>query len=321
MATISYPAVGEGGLTDDQWSKMHASQDGIVEDYMLTGVEACAMTRSNATDKVTIKPGKVKINGYILDIITDSELDAPAPGAGTAVYSIAGMYDPALNVADGEGAASEQGPCRLIITNGPLDMSGGKQYTLLRTLTRSTGQDLTAAPTVDYRRWIGVAVSLPVKPATDPGDGWDFPRGSTIYETSTGFTYLRDLNDVTPTPTGLMWRNLTQPPELPFPGVGGLVAYDVAPTIVRANGRVSLAGTLKRSNGANLATGAAVTLATLPAGFRPAARRVFVCGAAGTLNFVLVAVYPTGLVQMVDPVGEPTINGIWLDGIDFKPTQ
>lgn len=285
MATKSFPAEGENGLSVADWALAYSSQDGIVNDYHTGGVSALNMTRNNATDEVTIWPGLVSVDGYVLNVESPTVLPCPPVTSGSKTYSIAARYDPALNVADGLGQADPLGPCRLIITDAALDTTGGKAYVILYAITRSASQVLTAAPVLDYRRWVGPVLTMPGYPAAPPAVGFGpWSRGTMIVQTAVkGYTDFAQISirSVNVAGTALLWQNLTQPPAAAFPAAGGLVAQDTPAQIVRSGGMVQLRGTLRRSTGASLTTGADVLLGTLPVGSRPGTteRRVCYAGA------------------------------------------
>ena len=310
MATTSFPAVGTGGLTDVQWGVMYGAKDGIIEDY--TGT-SCSLSRLNASNIARVSTGKVSVNGYVLDITSDEDLYcAPVVVPNPPVtYHIAAMYDPALNVADGDLSRSDAGPCRLIISTGALDMSGGKAYTILYSLTRTSSQVLSDSEKVDRRRWTGPVVEFDVYQSVVSGTT-AYPRGTVRYEQSTSSTSIRTLNDAG---TALEWRSLSGGPDIPFPAPGALVAYSAPATYYKANGRVYLTGTLKRSSGSNLSTGADVLLGTLPVGARPADSNRFLCHAnAG--RAVGVRVFSDGTVVMSDP--DEANSFIDLSSISFR---
>lgn len=317
MATNSWPAVGDNGLTDSQWVSAAAIGDGIVEDFGYGNTEAFKISAvNNTTDEITLTPGMCRVAGYVGESETEV-LDIPAVGSPTT-YTIGWCYDPALNVADGGGERSALGPVRLFVEDGPLDLTGGKRYSILYTITRSASQVLTAAPRVDHRRWVGPTTVMPVKPASDV-TGVDFPRGSIIHETSTGFDHLRDPNDATPTPTGLMWRNISAPAAIPLPLRTGLVALDTgsAPEIYRIpGGGVGLRGAVKRSSGALLNNGNPVILADLPTGWRPPAGKFLRFPVAAAGGPQAVSISSTGVVTMYDT--PMNVIGCALDGITFR---
>lgn len=319
MTTNSFPAVGTGGLTDSQWSTMYGSRDGIIEDYV---GNALSLSRLNTTNICQVAPGKMAINGYTLDVTAAHDLYcAPVvTGQPAVTYYIVGMYDPALNVADGGGARSATGPCQLLITTGNPDTSGGKVYVLLYKLIRTANQLLAAAALTEYRRWIGPVVSQPDYPSDAPTGFGPFPRGTMMIQTDTDGVLgsvtisVRTVNDAG---SALLWQSLTRPPGVEFESHQALVALDAPAEVVLEGSWVNLRGTLRRSSGTNLATGATVVLGTLPVGLRPGRTRRFSCLASPN-NYAGVYVALDGEVGMYDPPGTPTVDYISLDNIRFR---
>jgi hypothetical protein len=313
MAT-SYPAVGNNGdVNDAQQTPVHAIGDGIVEDFGFGATAAFQLSVNDGANTITLTAGKARVGGYIGDGGTET-LSVPTVGS-TTVYSVAWCYDPALNVAEGGGGRSTLGPVRLQVVAGALDTTGGKRWLVLYTITRAAAQALSLAARVDHRRWVGAAVTMPnyVVPTIT------LPRGSTILETSTGHTYLRDVNSGG---TALEWRNATGPTAAAFPFAGGLVSVNATnPAMMHKypGGMVALRGTVMRSSGANLGTGATVTLGTLPAGWRPALNGRWSVFASGpSYMSTSVAVGTTGLVTMPPGGSQSLVDYVHLEGINFR---
>lgn len=324
MTTTSYPAAGNNGLSSAQWATLYGDQDGIVEDYMASGIPACRLDRINAGDLARIQPGKVKVNGYLLEVTAAEDLYvAPVTvGQPSKTYSILAQYDPALNVPDGSGNAATAGPCRLIATDNP-PTAGGQKYTLLYQITRTASQNLDAAAVVDFRRWIGPVVSWPLTPATAPL-GVNFPRGTIAIQTDSAISQGWDFSiyTINAAGTGLAWKETSRLPGVPFPAVSALVAYDRPAELYAYAGRmIGLRGTLKKSSGNPLSTtGGQVLLGTLPSWARPSAAgylRFSVFGfGSGYHRSALVKVENGGDVYMYDP--PETITAIALDGVHFQ---
>lgn len=309
MATNSYPAVGTGGFTDAQWATMLGSRDGIIEDY--TG-DACALTRNNATDMCTVQPGKVSVNGYVLDITAAHDLYcAPVTGAAVQYYIVA-KYDPALNVADGDGTRSDLGPCRLLITTSTPSTAGEGYVTLYR-ITRSPSQVLSAAQLEDVRKWIGPSVEQVTYSTIGLST---YPRGTRLLITGTNEDWIRTTNGA----GGLTWKSVNTAPVAALPTPGSLVAYGQPAQMFKfSGGMVGLQGTLTRSSGANLSTGADVILGTLPAGYRPGGTRNFIVRiSGGTAGYQAgnVRIGTDGVITMTDPPA----TAVWIDlsGIVFR---
>lgn len=310
MVTNSYPAVGTGGLTETQWSTMYGGDDGIVEDYMVGGIKSCELARFDSTDICRVGAGSVpsyvRVNGYTLEIPSAGEdlycapVVAPNP---PVTYYIVAVYDPAMNVANGDGTRTLQGPVRLqILTTLP----AGKAYVLLYTLVRSPSQTLSQTAKTDHRRWQGTTIETPlystITSGNPPAGVGPFPRGSVVYQSSIGEYSVRTINA---TGDALAWQSLTSTPSRPFPAPSALIAYDVAsaPIYYSEGSRVFCAGALKRSSGASLSSGAGtdVILGTLPVGFRPGGVRRFICHGTGGMALG-VRVFPdTGQVIMSGP--------------------
>jgi hypothetical protein len=162
MTTVSYPAVGNGGLNDAQWSILYGGEDGIYNDFTANGnaFELQLISASNIARILapTVPTGAtapvIKVNGYGLQVTANEDFTVPNP-ATTTTYSLYAQYDPALNVADGSGNANPLGPVRLLFSAGDPDTSGGKQSFVLYTIRRQPGQALSAITPSDYRQWVG----------------------------------------------------------------------------------------------------------------------------------------------------------------------
>ncbi len=325
MATTSYPAVGNNGFNEEQWEAMYGAEDGIICDYVGT---ACSLSRINDGDFARISAGKIRINGYVLDITGSEDLYcAPVPaGQPNVVYHIAGMYDPDLNVpiaGTDPPQADPDGPCRLIVSPGPPDTSGGQQYVLLDKIDRAPSQLIANSAVTSYRRWTAPNIEVDVMPAGELASprvaqlGFGpFARGTIAYERTTRNVYYLTLNDAG---TGLEWRSVTNPAELAFPNNSPLVAVDAPPRMRKVASEVMLRGTLKRANGQNLSTGSEVVLGTFPAGWRPANIERFICYGNGVGSAQVVApvkVTTDGVVTMYNPP-DPVV-WIALSGIQFR---
>src|SRR4051794_29152032 len=100
MATSSYPSDGIDGLTISDWADFFASRDGGAENYAVT---ALALTRVDSGSVCRVSAGNVDVNGYRLQVTSDTDLTCPTPTSGSATYYIVAYYDPNLNVADSSG--------------------------------------------------------------------------------------------------------------------------------------------------------------------------------------------------------------------------
>ena len=322
MATISYPAAGDGGLTTVNWASMYNTPDGVVNDF--TG-KSCSITIVSATNIAQISPGTVCVNGYFLEITGTEELTVPT-AAGD--YSIAAMYDPNLNAADDSGNALPAGPCRLVIGNN-LDTSGGKVYNRLYRVVRTAGQALGAATVIEYRAWVGPSIGINVMPssvqklpeATLFGFG-PYPIGTQLHENSTGEVWHRSVS----TAGVPYWDRQSVDGPYTFPAPSALTANSAdEPAAYYFNDNrstVHLEGTLKRVSGAVLTSnGADVGLGTLPVGARPLKDgRWSVVGkpASGWRN-CQVTVRRTGEVVLYD-TGTQGFDPLYVDlsGISFR---
>lgn len=313
--TTSYPAVGVGGLNETEWAEMNNAPDGIVEDYAGNAFGLSRLTNVARITPATTGATLCRVNGYQLKISGNEDLTCAAVTTGSKTYIIAVQYDPALNVADGSGNATALGPCRLIITDAALDTTGGKKYFVLYSFVRSAGQAMTDVTIADHRKWSGPIIEWSTAQGNPPAGGEaNFPRGSVRWDANREAFLIRTMKD---DQSALEWR-LWQPTDpLPFPAPGALVALD-APAEMWKNGNVvHLRGTLRRSSGANLNTGAEVVLGTLPVGWRPVRIHRFACLGSGP-NFLGVKVTSDGVVTMYDPVGSVSVAYVQLDTISFR---
>ncbi len=320
MTTDSYPAKGVGGFTVAEWAKLHDNPDGIVNDY--TGT-AFSLTRNSATNVATVAPSPAPVvtSGYGLEVTGAGEDLAVPTAAGT--YYIAAMYDPNLNVAEPGQIADPLGPCRLVIDTS-LSTAGGKQYTLLYSITRAAGQALTAATVADYRRWVGPVVTVQDYLSATPTGFGPWSRGTIMLETATGGSpnlvniSVRTLNAAG---TALVWQNWLSPAAVPLPTSSLLVAQASPAQMFRVNGAsVGLQGTLRRSNGTSLGTGSTVVLGNLPVGWRPKSNRgPYVVGSFGNVQGIgRVYVDTSGEVTLAAGVGQEAVKWVSLDGIEFR---
>ena len=320
MATTSFPAVGNGGLTSANWSKMYTCPDGIVND---TTGSAFAITLVSASNIARLSAGTACVNGYFLN--NDGEFDVAVPtGAGT--YNIAVMYDPTLNVADGSGDAVPAGPCRIVIAT-TLDTSGGRQYTLLYQIVRASGQALSAATVRKLGQHVGPNISIPAMPAAaltvPPGviTGFEHPVGTLIFEEST-----REHYRLVPHSNGsLYWQRQSSDGPFALPSHSLLVAgqpNEAATYHLTDNrSRVVFEGTLKRSSNGNLVVnGTDVILGTMPVGLRPLKQLRFPCTVKLSVGWDVqtVTVRPDGVFVLYDPVGSPIIDFLDLSAISYR---
>jgi len=179
-----------------EWSNYFVGDNGIIDDY--TG-SSCAMTRVDVSNLAQIAAGRVRVGGYVLDITATHDLTVSTTAA---TYYIWACYDPALNVADGSGAASAAGPCTLGISSGAPSTAGGKIYVLLYQIVRSASQALTAATVNDFRLLTGpllhisAATTFPTAWTTDPetavvGFG-PYPVGArVVHGNGTEYTHIK----------------------------------------------------------------------------------------------------------------------------------
>lgn len=319
MATTSYPAVGNGGLTATDWGSMYTCPDGVVND--LVG-GSLALTRINTGNIARIAAGTACVNGYFLE--NDSDLDLTVPTA-AGTYRIAVMYDPTLNVADNNGDASPEGPCRIIIATG-LDTSGGKAYTHLHTIIRTAGQTLTAATHNDYRQHIGPNLSITFLPQAlrnvpeSNFGGYTHPIGTTIHERSTGEVWRK-----VPSATGntAFWQpsSISTVVNIPMPAALVTANTGEAPRywLTDNNMVCHLEGTIKRSNNTSLTNGADVGLGTMPADVRPEKQVRFACTAKKPSKWttVNVTVRTDGIISLYDPTDEE-VDWVDLSGIHYR---
>jgi hypothetical protein len=317
MGTLAYPARGDNGLTEEQWSRMHADRDGIVSDYIGT---ACALTVNDATNKAKVGAGRVAVNGYVLEIDADGqEVDIP-PAVGSPVsYHIAAHYDPTLNVATESGGRSLLGPVRLEVFAGNYPTEAdGNAYVVLWLIQRAPSQVLSAATKVDYRRWVGYTVEMTAYQFMG-----NVPRGSIVLQSNkgaeTGNISVRTINAAG---TALEWKSLNQSARIALPTSSLLVANlnDTPATIHKEWTRVYIEGTLRRSSGAKLnVPGSAVNLGTLPVGWRPKNQARFTIPGPGWKTANIVISPDTGVITMYDT--DPAMGDIafvQFDGVSFR---
>jgi hypothetical protein len=311
MTTTSYPAVGDDGFDEDEWSSYFAGEDGIMNDFSGTSL---VLTRINVGEIARYSPGKVRIGGYILDVTADHDLTVDTAAA---TYYTWACYDPALNVADGGGDADPDGPCYLGISSGLPSTAGGKQYVIIDKIVRAASQALTATTRTGYRRFVSTAVEMALARPIEACES-DYPRGTVRYDKTSNQLYVRTTNAAS---DGLEWVAVggdSTSAAIAFPASAGLVAFDVAPQYIKEGNWVHLRGNLKRAAGGNLNTGSTVILGTLPDGSRPLAAHRFMCqGGAGGMA-VGVSVTPTGSVTMSDPYSTVNATYISLDGVSFR---
>lgn len=318
MATTSFPAYGDGGLTIAHWSKAFNAQDGVINNFDGT---AWALTIISATNTARLGPGAVRVNGYILE--SDGDLDLSIPtGAGN--YYIAACYDPTLNVALGDGTANPLGPVRIVCSSA-LDTSNGKTYTLMRRLTRAV-----AAGAVTSTSWlnsVGNVFTVPTMPTvklTNPEGalgGWDHPVGSICTALDTGERYQKVPGS---TVGATYWRRDSIDGPYDFPNPNSLVsqaANEQARYYFTDNGAmVQFEGTLKRSSGASLTNGADVGLGTMPVGARPVIQQRWPCTVklAAGWDSLQVTVRPDGIVSLYNPTGTLSVDYIDLSAISYR---
>lgn len=318
MTTTSAPAKGTGGFSVSDWAEFFDSSDGIVNDYSATG--AFPLNRINAGNiaRIGASAAGVRTNGYTLKVTVNHDLTVPTD-AGT--YYIAAMYDPDLNVAGGGGvAATPDGPCRLVIDD-TLDTAGGEAYTLLYGITRAASQNLSAASLIDYRRWIGPTVVIDENILNATVTGWGpWPRGTIAIVMSGSHRIERYIRwPVTAGGVTLQWVPLSSV-LLPFPANAPLASAGQAFTMSMEDGRVFLAGSLKRSNNTVLSSGSDVNLGTLTAGWRPGTKSYFTVFAKPPSGRTVATIDidpATGVVTMHGP-SSGSIDWVALDGINFR---
>lgn len=319
MTTTSYPSVGKGGLTSAQWSVLYGAEDGIVEDYHLGAAPnyaACELVRGS--DQVTITPGKVKVNGYILDISTAEVLACPPA---TATYYVGVMYDENLNVPVANTdppQANPLGPCRLRIDVGPPTVGANQAYVLLWTVSRVSGQALSVATVTSYRQWRGPLITMERKPAADAVVGFGpFPRGTRLVQSDLGQELVRVPNPTAigavPAGTVLTWVNRDFTVPLPFPALSSLVSRDAPPSrpeyFFTPGGIVRCRGSLKRADGKNFSG----TIGIFAEGARPAFDERFICKVSGSGGQVEIWVNRLGVVSM-----GPESSWVNLSGVSFR---
>lgn len=308
MTTISYPAKGTGGLSIEDWAILFDGQDGAINDYAGTGL---ALTRINAGEIARYSPGLVRVAGYILEVTANHDLTV---STSAATYYTWACYDPALNIADGGGAHSPDGPCTLGISSGLPSTTGSKQYVILDRIVRAAAQALTATTVTSFRRWFSGSVEWEGTRTPESVES-DYPRGTLRYDRTKDRLLVRTMNAAG---NAMEWKAVgAADTAVAFPSVAGLVAFDApAQTIRFAGNMVQLRGTLKKSNGSAISTGANVTLGTLAAGSRPGALSRFACTANGP-DHVSISIATSGVVTLDGKTGT-TQTWLQLDTIIFR---
>jgi hypothetical protein len=297
MTTVSYPAVGNGGLNDAQWSILYGGEDGIYNDFTSNGnaFELQLISASNIARILapTVPTGAtapvIKVNGYGLQVTANEDFTVPNPVT-TTTYSLYAQYDPALNVADGSGNANPLGPVRLLFSAGDPDNSGGKQSFVLYTIRRQPGQALSAITPLDYRQWFGPhrsGNSLLYEQAE--GAASPYPRGA-LFTDSGGVTYARE-----PVSGVMRWVPIAYDEgTAALTLASGMSAQDTAPryTPPKRDNVVRMQGTIKRTAGGALVSASStsdVNIAFIPAEYAPSSIRRFpVYGSGQRLAFVKV---------------------------------
>lgn len=324
---FSYPAVGLGGLTEEQWSKMHAAGDGIINDFDGTawGIQ---IVSSNTVVRVGTAnvTQYVRVNGYVLEQVGTVDLPIP-PAVGT--YFVTAQYDPARNVAGAPvapatiGPAATEGPVRIILSPSTHDITGNKQYTMIARLARTVVNG--AVTILNYGQRIGDIFSVDVMPPAKianpetPYVGWDHPLGSTCFETTTHEVYIKRLAGE----GGTYWQKQSRVGPFAFPAPASLVAQaaDEPARYYLTNHRatVEFEGTLKRASGSSLTNGADVILGTMPEAFWPATQGRWSCAAKmpSRWNTVQVTIGTDGIVTLYDPAGFE-IDWVDLSAISYR---
>lgn len=311
MTTTSRPANGAGGFLDADWADRFNASDGIIEDY---DGDALAITFVNATNEASFSAAKISINGFVMTVPAGERVPLPAPSSGSRTYYIGALYDPQLNVADGSGNASAQGPVRLIAyADGVVDTSNGKRFLVLWVVTR-TSAALTGATKTSRRRWVGVALDYPDgTPTEQPGNEGNYPRGTLRH--ATGRMLIRTPNDN----GDLAWLDPLDAGTITFPYESGIIARkaDGTPVVVdNYAGWVAIRGAVERANG-TLSTGNDVPLGKLPVGYRPGGTARFVCRAFGSdTGFAEVRVTSNGGLTLYGT--EKSIGALDLSTIVFR---
>ncbi len=317
MTTNSYPAVGKNGFTEVDWSAFFNAHDGVVESYTNEGF-TLALTRPNDTT-IRIGLGSARLNGFQLDVTDPQDLNCPTVTTATTYY-VGVQYDPALNVADGDGNANAIGPCRLIITT-TVDATGGKSFLLLYSFTRAANQALSTVVITPHLKYQGgPSVDWPQSLGDPPVGQFAQPRGTLRYANDTKQILVRTVDD-----SGtLSWNNAFNFGPFPLPLASSLVAQagtGTTPQYVRYSGnRISFEGRVARSNGNRLSTGSTVVLGTMPAGQRPQFVQSFICRCSGVGNQVEVRINADGTTNGQILMTDPADPCDWVDlsGIDYR---
>lgn len=273
MTIKSFPAVGKGGFNEVQWATEFSYLDGTI-DYVGDAGNFSA-TVDDAGNNLTFGAGVGKVAAVTVQVTGTEVRNVPTVGSGTVTYWVVLKYDPALNIADGSGNASTAGPASLQVIAGTPPTGGGEKYTTLYRFTRTVSQLLSSAwsARVDFRVRSapvlhGYALQTSILGYLDSA-----PIGAQFQEASTGYRWVQERP---PGEADVRWVNHSRPVVLAFPKPGSLIAAGTtsAPTAYKDwQGFVSLRGTLKRSNGAQLNNGADVNLGTMPVGWRPSGNR------------------------------------------------
>jgi hypothetical protein len=312
LATSSYPSDGIDGLTITDWADFFNSRDGAADNYV---DGALALTRIDSGNVCRISAGNVDINGYRLQVQTDTDLTCPTPSSGSATYFIVGYYDPNLNVADAGGNSPSLGPCRLaLFASTDIDTTlAGKAWVLLHSVVRSAGQALTAAVVASYVHWLGgPTVEWPLSQANPPTGSYLAPRGTFRAAMDKRSLLIRTSG----TGGALAWVDLLNAGPFAFPAPSSLVANNGTPQyFVHSGVMVKCRGTLKRSTGTLSVGTNDVTLGTFPVGFRPLFTERYLCKTGSGKNYVEVRVGPDGSVTMT---GETGVDWIDISPINFR---
>ncbi|MEU0940289.1 hypothetical protein [Embleya sp. NPDC005971] len=116
---------------------------------------------------------------------------------------------------------------------------------------------------------------------------------------------------------GSVWQPITPGPWIPLPYDAAITAQTGSPAYRLVNGVVELRGTLRRVDGASFAKVTTITLATLPAGYRPGSFRYFpVATEFASVMYARVLVDVSGVIQAnIPPDAGTAATWISLDGI------